>query len=255
IALLAGLAIGVSLLTSLFLTRYIAQPMRRLSAAAKRVGESIRAREEIPDFTNRNDEIGQLSGSFREMTAALYRRLDAIETFAADVAHELKNPLTSMRSAAETLKLVKTDEQRNRLIDIIENDVKRLDRLISDISDASRLDAELAREDTSIINIKELLEGTLNVFNDIHRGNQPEVILNIDLGSKAEKFFMIRGHESRIGQVLNNLLDNAISFSPEGSNIWVTAKRRKTHIIIYVEDAGPGIPQEHLHKIFKRFYT
>ncbi len=251
---LAFLAFGVSILTSLFLTRYIALPMRRLSAAANRVGESIKAREEIPDYTDRNDEIGQLSGSFREMTAALYRRLDAIETFAADVAHELKNPLTSLRSAAETLDLVKNDEQRNRLIDVIQNDVKRMDRLISDISDASRLDAELAREDTDILNIKDVLEGTLNVFNDIHRGKKVDVHLQM-FDANDERAFLLRGHDSRLGQVLINLLENALSFSPEGGNVWVTAKRETGKLILLIDDEGPGIPPEHLKKIFKRFYT
>ena len=251
---LAFLAFGVSILTSLFLTRYIALPMRRLSAAANRVGESIKAREEIPDYTDRNDEIGQLSGSFREMTAALYRRLDAIETFAADVAHELKNPLTSLRSAAETLDLVKNDEQRNRLIDVIQNDVKRMDRLISDISDASRLDAELAREDTDILNIKDVLEGTLNVFNDIHRGKQVDVHLQM-FDATDERAYLLRGHDSRLGQVLINLLENALSFSPEGGNVWVTAKREAGKLILLIDDEGPGIPPEHLKKIFKRFYT
>ena len=228
--------------------------MRRLSAAANRVGESIKAREEIPDYTDRNDEIGQLSGSFREMTAALYRRLDAIETFAADVAHELKNPLTSLRSAAETLDLVKNDEQRNRLIDVIQNDVKRMDRLISDISDASRLDAELAREDTDILNIKDVLEGTLNVFNDIHRGKQVDVHLQM-FDASDERAYLLRGHDSRLGQVLINLLENALSFSPEGGNVWVTAKRETGKLILFIDDEGPGIPPEHLKKIFKRFYT
>lgn len=251
---LAFLAFGVSILTSLFLTRYIALPMRRLSAAANRVGESIKAREEIPDYTDRNDEIGQLSGSFREMTAALYRRLDAIETFAADVAHELKNPLTSLRSAAETLDLVRTDEQRNRLIEVIQNDVKRMDRLISDISDASRLDAELAREDTDILNIKDVLEGTLNVFNDIHRGKKVDVHLQM-FDANDERAFLLRGHDSRLGQVLINLLENALSFSPEGGNVWVTAKRETGKLILLIDDEGPGIPPEHLKKIFKRFYT
>lgn len=249
------LAFCVSLLTSLFLTHYIAQPMRRLSAAAKRVGESIKAREEIPDFTNRSDEIGQLSGSFRDMTAALYRRLDAIESFAADVSHELKNPLTSLRSAAETMELVKTDEQKSRLIEIIQNDVKRLDRLISDISDASRLDAELAREDTDIVDVETLLRGSIDVFNDIHRGCQPDVTLRVDRTTKDQREFLIRGHDSRLGQVINNLLDNAISFSPRNGKVWVSAARRKNHILIFVEDEGPGIPPEHLEKIFKRFYT
>lgn len=252
---LALLAFCISLLTSLFLTRYIGQPMRRLSAAANRVGESIKAREEIPDFTNRKDEIGQLSGSFRDMTAALYRRLDAIETFAADVSHELKNPLTSLRSAAETLELVKDEEQKTRLIEIIQNDVKRLDRLISDISDASRLDAELAREDTAIVDLEALLKGSVDVFNDIHRGNQPDVSLRIDRATNDNREFLIRGHDSRLGQVINNILDNAISFSPKNGKVWATAVRRKNHILIMIEDEGPGIPQEHLTKIFKRFYT
>lgn len=251
---LAILAFGVSLLTSLFLTRYIALPMRRLSAAAKRVGESIKAREEIPDYTDRNDEIGQLSGSFREMTAALYRRLDAIESFAADVAHELKNPLTSLRSAAETLELVKTDDQRNRLVAIIQNDVIRLDRLISDISDASRLDAELAREDTAILNINDVLVGTLNVFNDIHSEHQAAVNLHM-FETADERDYLLRGHDSRIGQVLINLLENALSFSPVGGNVWVTAHRQQSKFVILVDDEGPGIPTEHLNKIFKRFYT
>lgn len=252
---LSLLAFGMSLLSSLFLTHYIAQPMRRLSAAAQRVGEGIKAREEIPDYTNRRDEIGQLSGSFREMTAALYRRLDAIESFAADVSHELKNPLTSLRSAAETLKIVKKQEDKDRLIEIIESDVKRLDRLISDISNASRLDAELAREDTEIVNLEELLQGTIDVFNDINHGLQSDVVLKVNKSTNDQREFFIRGHESRLGQVLNNLLDNAISFSPTGGKVWVSLARDKNTITVFVEDEGPGIPEEHLNKIFKRFYT
>ncbi len=248
-------AIGVSLLTSLFLTRYIAHPMRRLSAAAIRVGESIKAREEIPDFTSRKDEIGQLSASFREMTASLYRRLDSIETFAADVSHELKNPLTSLRSAAETLELVKDEEQRSRLIEIIQSDVKRLDRLISDISDASRLDVELAREDTDPVNIGDLLEGTVNVINDLYRGTKPNVELNIKPPKGTANEIFVRGHESRLSQVINNLLDNAVSFSPSGGKIWITAEQVADKVRIYVEDEGPGISEELREKIFKRFYT
>lgn len=249
------LAFGISLLSSLFLTQYIAQPMRRLSAAAKRVGDSIKAREEIPDYTDRKDEIGQLSGSFREMTAALYRRLDAIESFAADVAHELKNPLTSLRSAAETLEIVKTDEQREHLVGIIQNDVKRLDRLISDISDASRLDAELAREDTEIIDMVALIEGTIDVFNDLHQSHTPNVLLDVRRKTRDKREFLIAGHASRIGQVLNNLLDNAISFSPPEGMIRVIIERDAGMITLIVEDDGPGIPEANLDKIFKRFYT
>ncbi len=249
------LAFGMSLLSSLFLTQYIAQPMRRLSAAAKRVGDSIKAREEIPDYTDRKDEIGQLSGSFREMTAALYRRLDAIESFAADVSHELKNPLTSLRSAAETLELVKTKEQQDRLIEIIQSDVKRLDRLISDISDASRLDAELAREDTEIVDITDLIKGTIDVFNDLNQNHKPNVIMDVRRKTKDNREFLLRGHASRLGQVINNLLDNAISFCKCEGLIKVVIERQGKNIILKVEDEGPGIDEDHLEKIFKRFYT
>lgn len=249
------LAFGISLLSSLFLTQYIAQPMRRLSAAANRVGESVKARQEIPDYTNRKDEIGQLSGSFREMTAALYRRLDAIESFAADVAHELKNPLTSLRSAAETLEIVENSEQRAHLVEIIQNDVKRLDRLISDISDASRLDAELAREDTEVMDIVDLVKGTIDVFNDIHQNHHPNVLLDIRRKTKDQGEFLMRGHASRLGQVITNLLDNAISFSPKEGQIRVIMERDGPTILLKIEDEGPGIPEEHLEKIFRRFYT
>lgn len=248
-------AIGVSLLTSLFLTRYIANPMRRLSAAAERVSESIKARTEIPDLSDRNDEIGQLSTSFREMTASLYRQLDSIETFAADVSHELKNPLTSLRSAAETLELVKDEKQRTQLIEIIQKDVKRLDRLISDISDASRLDVELAIEETSYINIASLLEGTIKVVNGIHREDQPDVTLQVDTSEYEFDQYLIRGHEHRLGQVFNNLLDNAISFSPPDGKIRIKVKRTDEAVNIFIEDEGPGIPDHLLEKIFERFYT
>ena len=150
-------AAAVTVVLSMILANTIAGPVQRLAAAAERVRHSVRARAEIPDFTDRTDEIGHLSGALRDMTQALYRRIDAIESFAADVAHELKNPLTSLRSATETLPLAKTDDAKERLMEIIQHDVRRLDRLISDISDASRLDAELAREDAKPVDMAELL--------------------------------------------------------------------------------------------------
>jgi two-component system sensor histidine kinase ChvG len=146
------------LFLSLLLANTIAEPVRRLAAAAERVRRGIKARQEIPDFSGRADEIGELSGALREMTQALYRRMDAIESFAADVAHELKNPLTSLRSAVEILPRVQADDKRQRLLDVIQHDVKRLDRLISDISDASRLDAELARADAEPVDMERLLK-------------------------------------------------------------------------------------------------
>jgi two-component system sensor histidine kinase ChvG len=247
-------AAAVTIVLSVILANTIAGPMQRLSAAAERVRHSVRARAEIPDFTERRDEIGHLSGALRDMTQALYRRIDAIESFAADVAHELKNPLTSLRSATETLPLAKTEESKERLMEIIQHDVRRLDRLISDISDLSRLDAELAREDANPVDMSELLRTTVSLFNDIHRDDTPEVVLEIAYSSGARPYHVI-GHDSRLSQVIVNLLDNAISFSPPAGRVTVTTRRIGGEIQIVIEDEGPGIPPENLERIFERFYT
>jgi len=257
-----GLVLSVTTVFSLLLAGTIAGPVHRLAVAAENVRKNIKKREEIPDFTHRSDEIGDLSSALREMTATLYKRLDAIESFAADVAHELKNPLTSLRSAADTLTIVKNDDDRNRLIQIIQHDVMRLNRLISDISDASRLDAELAREGRRPVNIARLLDTLCGVVNDIHREGTPVIdlqILGMARGAaiSGKTAFMLNGHESRLGQVINNLLDNAISFSPPSGRILVTCRHiRKSNVIeITVEDEGPGIRPENLERIFERFYT
>ena len=247
-------AAAVTIVLSMILANTIAGPVQRLAAAAERVRHSVKARTEIPDFTDRTDEIGHLSGALRDMTSALYRRIDAIESFAADVSHELKNPLTSLRSATETLPLAKTDESRDRLMEIIQHDVRRLDRLISDISDASRLDAELAREDAKAVDMAELLRTTVSLFNDIHRDDTPEVVLDIAYAPGARPY-RVMGHDSRLSQVIINLLDNAISFSPPGGRVAVVARRIGPEIQIAVEDEGPGIPDENLERIFERFYT
>jgi two-component system sensor histidine kinase ChvG len=247
-------AAAVTIVLSVILANTIAGPVQRLAAAAERVRHSVKARAEIPDFTDRTDEIGHLSGALRDMTHALYRRIDAIESFAADVAHELKNPLTSLRSATETLPLVKSEESKERLMEIIQHDVKRLDRLISDISDASRLDAELAREDAKPVDVAELLRTTVALFNDIHRDDTPEVVLDIAYAPGAKPYRVV-GHDSRLSQVIVNLLDNAMSFSPPGGRVAVVARRIGPEIQIAVEDAGPGIPEENLERIFERFYT
>lgn len=257
LARLTTIAFIVTLLVSLLLAGTIADPLSRLSAAAVRVRKSIKAREEIPDYSKRNDEIGDLSIAFRDMTATLYRRLDAIESFAADVSHELKNPLTSMRSAAETLPLAKRDEDRERLIEIIQTDVKRLDRLISDISNASRLDAELARADADPVDIVRLISSVTHVFNDLHDGERKPIAVQIEPARGGNAAYIVNGHDSRLGQVITNLLDNAISFTPLEGRVGIKLRRveEDDEIEIMVEDEGRGINPDNFEKVFERFYT
>ncbi|MEM8643920.1 MAG: sensor histidine kinase [Pseudomonadota bacterium] len=247
-------AAAVTVVLSLILANTIAGPMQRLAVAAERVRHSVKARAEIPDFTDRSDEIGHLSHALRDMTSSLYNRIDAIESFAADVAHELKNPLTSLRSATETLPLVKDSESRMRLMDIIQHDVMRLDRLISDISDASRLDAELAREDAGPVDMDDLLRATVSLYNDIHRDDLPEVSLDIERVPGTYPY-RVMGHDSRLHQVMVNLIENAISFSPPRGRVNIAARRRGSEVEITIEDEGPGIAPENLERIFERFYT
>ena len=250
-----GVAAAVMVIVSAFFAGTIAGPIRRLSAAADRVRRGVKIREEIPDFTDRSDEIGQLSGSLSEMTKSLYNRIEAIESFAADVAHELKNPLTSLRSAVETWPLAKTDESRARLLDVIQHDVRRLDRLISDISNASRLDAELARADAEKVDLALLAEAVTGVANSITRENHVSVKLNIERSANAKSPFIVTGHDSRLGQVLTNVIENACSFSPTGGEVRVSLGRIGPDIEIVIEDDGPGIPAHALEKVFQRFYT
>jgi two-component system, OmpR family, sensor histidine kinase ChvG len=244
-------AAGVMVVLSFVLASTIGGPMRRLAESAQVVRRRVRSRGEIADYTSRRDEIGHLSGSLRSMTSALYRRIEAIESFAADVAHELKNPLTSLRSAVETLPLAKSEESRARLLAVIHHDVKRLDRLISDISDASRLDAEMQRQDSEPVDLRKLLTTVVSVANDVPREDGTTVTLRFDGGGNC----LALGHDSRLGQVINNLIDNARSFSPEAGIVRVTCRRHRGDIDIVVEDDGPGIYPEAMEKIFDRFYT
>ncbi len=245
-------AAGVMVVLSILLAGTIAGPVRRLADGADRVRRRIRNRIEIPDFTRRKDEIGHLSGTLREMTNALYTRIEAIESFAADVAHELRNPLTSLRSAVETLPLAKTEESRKRLLEVIQHDVRRLDRLITDISDASRLDAELQRQEASPVDLAPLLEALVKAANEIHTDNIT-VTLRFEGGKPDD--FKVPGHDSRLGQVVSNLLDNARSFSPPAGTVRITARKLKDEVEILVDDDGPGIPPDAIAKIFERFYT
>jgi two-component system, OmpR family, sensor histidine kinase ChvG len=245
-------AAAVMVVLSVFLAGTIADPVRRLAAGAESVRRRIRSRVQIPDFTDRRDEIGHLSGALREMTSALYTRIEAIESFAADVAHELKNPLTSLRSAVETLPLAKTDHSRARLLAVIEHDVRRLDRLISDVSDASRLDAELQRQEAAPIDLVKLLTTVVAVANEVRGENNVRVTLTCEGDSRT---LTMPGHDSRLAQVFDNLIDNARSFSPEGGTVRIACRRRREQVTIVVDDDGPGIRPDALEKIFDRFYT
>jgi two-component system sensor histidine kinase ChvG len=244
-------AASVMVVLSMLFASTIAGPVRRLADSAERVRRRIRSRIEIPDFTRRRDEIGHLSGALRDMTNALYSRIEAIESFAADVAHELKNPLTSLRSAVETLPLARSKESHARLIGVIEHDVRRLDRLISDISDASRLDAELQRQETAPVDLRQLLTTVVSVGKEVPHEDRVGVTLSFEGGGA----FTVPGHDSRIGQVIDNLIDNARSFSPAGGAVRVTCRRLRNEIEIVVDDDGPGIRADALEKIFERFYT
>ena len=257
----------VMLVLSLSLANTIAEPVRRLADAAERVRRGIRSRQQIPDFTARSDEIGHLSRALRDMTQALYNRLDAIESFAADVAHELKNPLTSLRSALETLPKVNGDHSRDRLIAIMQHDVRRLDRLISDISDASRLDAELTRGEAGPVDIAALLRAVASMAQDSSRSRaRVELSIPVRRGKNASADYFVLGHDSRLAQVVTNLIDNACSFSEPGGAVRVALERTSARkepegkqffdqVVITVDDDGPGVPPHALERIFERFYT
>ncbi|MFY9629775.1 MAG: stimulus-sensing domain-containing protein [Methylocystis sp.] len=255
---------GVMLLLSLLFAGTIAEPMRRLAEAAERVRRGVKSRQEIPDFTDRQDEIGHLSGALRDMTRALYRRIEAIEHFAADVAHELKNPLTSLRSAVETLPIAKTESSRERLLEIIKHDVARLDRLISDISDASRLDAELARADMSRVDLASVLETVVGMAQGVDHGDHATVTLIKQRVASESLRRRVLGHDSRLAQVFDNLIANARSFSAPGGVVRVTLRpetgidlsgQLRDGYEIIVDDDGPGIPQGAFERVFERFYT
>lgn len=252
-----GIAALVTAILSMLLASTIANPLRRLSAAAVRVRRGVKNREEIPDFSDRQDEIGNLSIAVRDMTNALYARIEAIESFAADVSHELKNPLTSLRSAVETLPLAKNDNSRSRLMDIIQHDVRRLDRLITDISDASRLDAELAREDAGTVDLKKFITDLVAVSREATRNKKAvEIEFKVAKLPQGVKGYFVVGHDLRIGQVITNLIENARSFVPEDrGHITISLARAGKFNIVTIDDNGPGIRADNIDRIFERFYT
>ena len=245
----------VSIGLSLVLASTIANPISDFADAAeigrdRNRGNVAPGRIRIPDLTARPDEIGRLSGALRGMVSALYDRIDSNEQFAADVAHEIKNPLASLRSAVGSLRMVKKDEHRQKLLDVIEHDVRRLDRLVSDISNASRLDSELVKEEEQEFNLLEMLNNIADFLGQDARQRGVEFITDL-----PPRPIMINGLEPRLAQVFVNLITNAISFCEDGDAIRVWARRRDNRVLVVVEDTGPGIPDEALAKIFKRFYT
>ncbi len=250
-----AVALGVTVLLSLYLAGTIARPINRLAAAAERVRTGRGRHVEIPDFAGRRDEIGDLSRDLRSMTDALWQRMDAIERFAADVAHEIKNPLTSLHSAVETVARVDNPEQQRRLMSIISDDVHRLDRLISDISDASRLDAELSRDMPTAIDVRQVLVALTDIERAAASGDSP----TIELQLPDDTDLTVCASEGRLGQVYRNVIANALSFSPAAGRIAIRAMRTTGSggdvVMVSVEDDGPGLPEENLESIFERFYS
>ncbi|MCK5546467.1 MAG: stimulus-sensing domain-containing protein [Rhodospirillaceae bacterium] len=244
-----GVVLIITIGVSLYLAGTIARPIRSLALAAEHIRKGHHRQHKIPNFGERSDEIGELARALGDMTEALWARMDAIERFAADVAHEIKNPLTSIKSAVETATRIENISQQKKLMAIIQDDVERLDRLITDISDASRLDAELSRAETVKVNISSMLETLVSIHDATKRDGEPVAVL------KVEENLITEGMEDRLVQVFRNLLVNAITFSPDGGIIKIAATKNNSDIIITVSDDGPGITPGKEMAIFDRFYT
>ena len=253
----------ITIIISIYLAGAIANPLKKLARAAEDVRMGRAKGDDIPDLSNRYDEIGDLSVVLRSMTDALWEKMDSIESFAADVAHELKNPLTSLKSAVETLLKVTKKADKEKLLDIINHDIQRMDRLITDISAASRLDSELSKEGFSPIDLKvTILELLESYKNPIKRGDdksydkiETQNGISIKLHHEASKRYVALGADNRLNHVFRNLIDNAMSFSKENNTVHITLKEDGNNIVIQIEDEGPGIPANKLETIFERFYT
>lgn len=250
-------ALGITVMLSIYLSGLISKPLQKLARAAESVRVGKGRATDIPDMSDRNDEIGELSIALRDMTQALWDRMDTIERFAADVSHEIKNPLTSLRSAVETALRVKDDASREKLMDIILHDVKRLDRLISDISSASRLDSELSRDEMTRVDLKALLYRLRDALKKplARTGEIGDIETGIVLDIPEDLSLLVRGNDSRLGQVFSNLISNALSFSPEDGKVTIRARQAGALHVVMVEDEGPGIPENKLETVFERFYS
>lgn len=251
LAPIIGLALIAALLSSFALILFITLPMRKLARAAERVARNPQEYETIPDLSHRRDEIGDLSVVLRDMTRGLFTRVDDIANFAADVAHEIKNPLTSLRSASETLRVARSDEDRAKLIDIISQDVARMNRLITDISDASKVDANLARDTAQTLDSAEIVANIVMFYEQTKSGPGADVVDRTNLSEPA----FIRAFETPFAQVLRNLIDNALTFSPRDGDVEIAVISDETSVCLSVKDYGPGIPAGNLDTVFDRFYT
>ena len=246
------IAVLVTVASSLLLNSLVAQPVLRLARAADRVRQARARAISLPDLAKRDDEVGDLTRSLEDMTHALSERMDAIESFAADVAHEIRNPLTSLRSAVETLDIVSDPTARERLLNVLKNDVQRLDRLVTDISNASRLDAELSRDQPKMVDLGRLIGDITNLYQATAKPGDVQVVFMPHHGAEQVR---VLGREGPLGQIVRNLVDNARSFSPPGDVVTVGLQRLKGEAFVSVADNGPGIPPENLETIFERFYT
>lgn len=254
-------SLGITVMLSIYLSGLIGRPLKKLALAAEdvRLGKGGKGRYvEIPDMSDRGDEIGELSLVLRDMTQALRDRMDTIERFAADVSHEIKNPLTSLRSAVETAARITDDHSRKKLMDIIHHDVQRLDRLISDISSASRLDAELSREEMSTVDLTSLLYRLRDAYKkplDRAEGKDDDTNDKVTVNIPTDVQTLIRGNEDRLAQVFGNIISNALSFSPDDGVVKIEVVNTDQHVQIHIQDQGPGIPDSKIDAIFERFYT
>ncbi len=252
-----AIAFVLTVLLSLYLAQTIALPLRRLAAAAERIRRGHGRQVTLPAYTKRQDEIGDLARALHDMTGALWQRMDATERFAADVAHEIKNPLSSVRSAIETAVRVTDPEKRQQMLLIVLDDIERLTRLINDISDASRLDAELSRDSMERVSIGHVLEAMVEVHHATNIGKHvPRIeLIRSSPRNTAAGDLAVWGHEDRLVQVFRNIIANAVSFSPANSTIRIIASRQSGYIVVNIEDEGPGIPSGKLDAIFGRFYS
>jgi two-component system sensor histidine kinase ChvG len=250
------IAIAAVLASSLMLNRLVARPVLRLAHAADRVRVDGEREISLPDLARRSDELGDLARALEDMTRALSERMDATERFAADVAHEIRNPLTSIRSAVETLDIVKDPVAVSRLLAIVKQDTGRLDRLVTDISNASRVDAELSREPPKRLSMTRLLVEVAGLYeNQVKPGDGPHSVHVRFVRADGINHASVMGREIPLGQVLRNLIDNARSFSPAGGMVRLSLAATRGRVETYVDDDGPGIPPENLETVFERFYT